>query len=306
MKVGRPSVSRIVERQIAGRAAPSRALVAVALVAALVAAGGALACSPVKLDGFLYDPLPAPPGGYQLSTAVIPGHEDLHIATPDGETLHAAFIPSSGRRADVTLLYFHGQLNNVGSSWPRLEYLYPLGYNLVVVDPRGYGLSTGTPTEAGIRIDELATRAALGARPDVDLDRMVYYGHSLGGALAVDLASVTPPRVLVTESTFTSIAELVSDGAYADLPRSFVARSVWDSLSKVARIAAPYMVLHGAADPYVQPRYAQELATAHALAGPTELIMVPGADHDDVPELLGLDVYRARLAAFIEQAIPLS
>ena len=65
-------------------------------------------------------------------------------------------IPSSGRRADITLIYFHGQNSNLGTTWPRLEYLYPLGYNLVMVDPRGYGESTGTPTEAGPQADEVA------------------------------------------------------------------------------------------------------------------------------------------------------
>lgn len=262
------------------------------------------ACGPARLDGFLYDPLPAPAGGYDLSTAVIPAHEDLRVPTPDGETLHVVFVPSPGRRPDVTLLYFHGQSNNIGTTWARLEHLYPLGYNLAIVDPRGYGESTGTPSEGGIQLDERAARAALDARADVDPTRVLYYGHSLGGALAIDLAAAVPPAALVTESTFASIAELVSDGVYADLPRSFVADSVWDSRGKIARVAAPYLILHGTADPYVQPRYAGELAAAHDAAGPTQVILVPGADHTHVPDVMGLDAYRAALVTFIDGAIP--
>jgi uncharacterized protein len=270
----------------------------------LVAACGlGLACGPARLDGFLYDPLPAPPGGYDLSRAVIPAWEDMHVATPDGETLHVVFVPSGGRRPDITLVYFHGQSNNIGTSWPRVEPLYPLGYNLAVVDPRGYGESTGTPSEHGIQIDERAVLAALVARADVDAARIVYYGHSLGGALAVDLASGTAPAVLVTESTFASIQELVTDGVYADFPRSFVSDSVWDSRAKVAHIPSPYLVMHGLADPYVQPKYSRELAAAHGGAGPTELILVPGADHDGVPSTMGFDTYRATLSTFIEGAV---
>ncbi|HVR63546.1 MAG TPA: dienelactone hydrolase family protein [Polyangia bacterium] len=265
------------------------------------------ACAPARLDGFLYDPLPAPAGGYTLSTAVIPAHEDLRIATPDGQTLHAVFVAASpaGRRPDVTLLYFHGQSNNIGTSWTRMEYLYPLGCNLAIVDPRGYGESTGTPSEAGIQLDEEAALQAIVARPDVAGGKIVIYGRSFGAALAIDLAARVTPAALVTESAFTSVAALVSDGAYVDLPRSFVADSVWDNLAKIPRVPAPYLALHGTADPYVQPRYSRQLTDAHAAAGfATQLVLVPGADHDDVPETMTLDTYRTTLSSFIDSAAP--
>ncbi|HXI58647.1 MAG TPA: prolyl oligopeptidase family serine peptidase, partial [Polyangia bacterium] len=95
------------------------------------------------------------------------------------------------------------------------------------------------------------------------------------------------------------------DGAYVDLPRSFVADSAWDNLGKISRVTAPYLALHGTDDPYVQPRYSIELVGAHDAAGfPSQLTLVPGADHGNVPETLGLDVYRASLATFIEAALP--
>jgi fermentation-respiration switch protein FrsA (DUF1100 family) len=274
---------------------------------ALALALWAASCQPLTLDGFLYDPLPAPPGGYQLSKAIIPAYEDLFVTTPDGERLHTVFVPAApaatapGRRP-ATIIYFHGQSNNIGSSWPRIELLYPLGYNVLAVDARGYGLSTGTPSEAGIEIDVQAARQALLARPDVDPARLVYYGRSFGGALAIHLASVAPPAVLVTESAFTSIAALVHDGAYVDLPRSFVAASVWDNLGKIAGIHAPYLALHGTADPYVQFRYAGELIAAHP--GPHELVPVQGADHGNVPEVMGIATYNATLRRFIDAGLP--
>jgi fermentation-respiration switch protein FrsA (DUF1100 family) len=284
----------------------------VVLLMGVVAAGASLAglfagCEPAKLDSFLYDPLPAPPGGYQLSHDVIPIWEEVHVATRDGETLQGYFIPSSGRRTDVTVIYFHGQSNNVGTTWPRLEYLYPLGYNLLAVDVRGYGLSTGTPDEPGIGVDVRAIWDALAARPGTVPGGIVIYGRSFGGALAVELAAANTPAVLITESAFASVAALVKDGAYVDFPRSFVARSAWDNLAKIGLVTAPYLALHGDADPYVLTRYAVELTAAHQAAQPgvaTTLVLVAGADHGNVPQRMGLDIYRETIRAFVETAIP--
>jgi fermentation-respiration switch protein FrsA (DUF1100 family) len=275
-----------------------RTAIAVVGLVALLGCG----CARASLDGFFYDPLAAPPGGYQLSTAIIPAYEVLTVTTPDGQTLDGAFVPSSGRRADVTLIYFHGQSNNLGTSWQRLEFLYPLGYNLALVDPRGYGRSTGTPTEAGIQIDERAIRAAVLAHAGVDGTRLVYYGRSLGSGLAIDLASADAPAVLITESAFASIAAFVDDATYVDFPSSFVSKSSWDNLDKIRGIASPYLLFHGTADLYVDPRYSAELAAAHP--GTTLLIPVPRADHGNVPQTMGLDAYRAAIRDFVETAIP--
>jgi fermentation-respiration switch protein FrsA (DUF1100 family) len=274
------------------------------LVGVALAAGSG--CERATLDGFFYDPLKAPASGYQLSTAVIPAYEMLTVETPDGETLDGALIPSSGRRPDITLLYFHGQSNNLGTTWPRLELLYPLGYNIAMVDPRGYGRSTGTPSEAGLQIDERAIRAALVARPDVDPQHLALYGRSLGSGLAIDLASANAPAVLITESAFASIQDFVSDATYVDLPASYVSDSAWDNIGKIAAIPSPYLLFHGTADLYVDPKYSQQLAAAHEAenAGATLLIMVPGADHTNVPDVMGPDAYRAAIQQFVEAAIP--
>jgi len=271
----------------------------------------ALGCSPPKLDDFLYDPLKAPAGGYQLSTAVIPAATAVLIPTPDRQTLQGYFVPAGGTHPDITLIYFHGQSNDVGTSWPRLEYLYPLGCNLLAVDVRGYGLSTGSPDEPGIDIDVKAIwDAAIGVVPvdgipPVAANHVVIYGRSLGAAFAVQLASsqsssgaATPPGALVTESAFTSVAALVHDGAYVDLPPGFVARSSWDNLTKIRTVEANYLALHGSADSYVLPRYSQELADAHLVAVPgraTDVVFVPGAGHDDLPEQYSLANYQAAL-----------
>jgi len=281
---------------------------ALGLLAAL-----ACSCSPPKLDDFLYDPVKAPAGGYQLSTAVIPAATPVVIPS-DGQTLQGYFIPAGGANSDITLIYFHGQGNDVGTSWPRLEYLYPLGCNILAVDVRGYGLSTGSPDEPGIDLDVKAIwGAAIGTSPvdgltPVAASHVIVYGRSLGAAFAVQLAysqsgsgSLMPPGALVTESAFTSVAALVHDGAYVDLPPSFVARAAWDNLTKIRSVDSDYLALHGAADAYVRPSYSQELHDAHAAvpSHASALFVVPGAGHDDLPERSPLARYQAQLTCVV-------
>ena len=262
----------------------------------------AAACQPLTLDPFLYDPLPAPAAGYQLSTAVIPAHEDLFVETPDGERLHLAFVPrapaaQSAAPAGAALVYFHGQSNNIGTAWPRAELLYPLGYPIYMVDPRGYGRSTGKPSEAGIVTDLQAVAKFLTEQRGMVPGQLIIYGYSLGGAFAIHLATLAPPGKLIIESTFTSVAALVADGAYAPLPVSFVADSRWDSLAKIKTITSPLLLFHGTDDQYVQFRYGEELVAAHP--GSHRFVPVPGANHTGVPDTLGHESYRAQITAFL-------
>ena len=280
----------------------TRVLLGICAAAALALPAG---CEPLTLDPFLYDPLPAPAEGYQLSRAVIPAYQDFFVDTRDGERLHLVRIPprpgGSGLRP-LTLVYFHGQSNNIGSSWPRLEWLYPLGVEIYAVDPRGYGRSTGSPSESGIAIDLADVHRFLISVRGVPPGRLVYYGRSLGGALAIHLAYEASPAGLITESTFTSVPALVRDGAYADLPARLVVDSVWDNLSKIRSVTSAYLILHGTSDPYVRYPYAEQLASAHG--GTHELVPVDGADHGDLPQKLSLAGYRDVLLRFLSGLTP--
>jgi pimeloyl-ACP methyl ester carboxylesterase len=256
---------------------------------ALLAVAG---CHGARLDGFLYAPVTT--DDYMLPANAT----ELTIASTDGVTLHAAYVPGT---EPFTLLYCHGQGGDITDSWPRIELLEPLGYNLLIWDYRGFGRSTGTPSERGIHDDEEALWNAVVAMAGVDAARLVYYGRSFGGAPCIDLASRHAPAALVEESTFTSVDALVQDGAYVDLPRSYVADDSWNSLAKMPLLGAvPLLALHGAADDYVQPKYSQQLAAAHP--GLTKLVLVPGADHSNVPDKMGFDDYRATVDAFVRAA----
>lgn len=253
---------------------------------ALVVAG----CHGARLDGFLYAPVKT--DDYKLPAT--PAHEELTTASSDGVTLYWEFVPGLEGH---TLIYCHGQGGDIADAWPRLQLLVPLGYNLVLWDYRGFGRSTGTPSESGIHDDEEALWNAVVTHAGVDDKKLIYYGRSFGGAPCIDLATRHPPSALIEESTFSSVDALVHDGAYADLPRSYVADDSWNSLAKMPSLGAvPLLALHGAADDYVQPKYSVELTSAHP--GRTELVLVPGADHSNVPDKMG-DSYLPTISAFV-------
>ena len=258
------------------------------LVLVAVALAG---CHGARLDGFLYAPVTT--DDYALHTSL--SYNEVTFASTDAVTLHAMFVPGS---QPFTLVYCHGQGGDITDSWPRIELLAPLGYTILIWDYRGFGRSTGTPSERGIHDDEEALWSSMLVGSD---NRLVYYGRSFGGAPCIDLATRHPPAALIEESTFTSVDALVADGAYVDLPRSYVSDDSWNSLQKIATLGqVPFLALHGTADDYVQPKYSQQLAAAHP--GTTELVLVPGADHSNVPDTLGDDNYRALIDAFVRAA----
>jgi pimeloyl-ACP methyl ester carboxylesterase len=259
------------------------------LLAGFLALAG---CHGARLDGFLYAPVTT--NDYALQTSL--AYREITIPSTDGVTLHAMVVDGSG---PCTLVYCHGQGSDITDSWPRIELLAPLGYTLLIWDYRGFGRSTGTPSERGIHDDEETLWTTFSSQ--LGGNRLVYYGRSFGGGPCIDLATRHPPAALVDESNFTSVDALVQDGAYVDLPRSFVADDSWNNLAKIATLGAvPFLVLHGTADDYVQPKYGQQLAAAHP--GTTQLVLVPGADHDNVPDKMGFDQYRATVDAFVRAA----
>ncbi len=260
-----------------------------ALVLVALAVAG---CHGARLDGFLYAPVKT--DDYALQTYL--AYREITIPSTDGVVLHAMVVQGP---EPFTLVYCHGPGGDITASWPRVELLAPLGYTIVIWDYRGFGRSTGTPSESGIHDDEEALWSTVSSM--LNGDKLVYYGRSFGGGPCIDMATRHAPDALVEESTFTSVDALVADGAYVDLPRSFVADDSWNNLAKVATLGkVPLLALHGAADDYVQPKYSQQLAAAHP--GVTQLVLVPGADHSNVPDKMGYDQYRATVDAFVRAA----
>lgn len=185
-------------------------------------------------------------------------YEDVYLKTEDGVRINGWFV--RGGRAGTTLLYFHGNAGNISHRLEKLELFHNMGLNVFILDYRGYGRSSGHPSEKGLYLDALAAYAYLLERPDVDPDRIVAYGVSLGGAVAVELATKRPVAGLIIESTFTS----VKDMAKLTSPRvpQFLIGTRMNSLAKISQIKTPKLILHSEEDRVVPYTMAQELFRA--------------------------------------------
>ena len=208
--------------------------------------------------------------------------EDVAIETGDGERLHGWWVPAAAP-AHGHVLFLHGNAGNIGDRVPHVELLAAAGLDVLAFDYRGYGGSSGRPSERGTRRDAAAARAALLRRPGVDPERVLYVGESLGGAVALALAIDAPPAGLVLQSTFTSIRDMARLH-YPLVPRAVVP-DAYPSLRLVAAVRTRLLVLHGDRDELVPLMYGEALFDAATC--PKEMIVFPGVAHNDVITLAG-------------------
>jgi len=172
-----------------------------------------------------------------------------------------------------------------------------LGLAVLLFDYRGYGGNPGSPTETGLAADARAALAYLAGRPEVDPERVVYLGESLGAAVALRLATERPPAALVLRSPFASLAE-VGRRHYPVLPVSLLLRDRYDSAALAGRLAAPLLVVAGGRDRIVPASHSRRLFAA--APEPKRLVVLEGADHNDHELLAGprlVDALRSFLAS---------
>jgi uncharacterized protein len=188
------------------------------------------------------------------------------------------------------LLYLHGNAENLGPNAPRIARFRDLGFSVLAIDYRGYGKSDGgLPSEANVYADAQAAWNLL--KTLAPERRRFIYGHSLGGAVAIELArGNSDASGLVVESTFTSIKDAAAGTPWHWLASDWLLTQRFDSLEKIGTLKLPVLLIHGMADPLIPYRMSEALyAAAHE---PKRLLLVPGADHADVPAVGG-ERYRA-------------
>ncbi|MFP6681886.1 MAG: alpha/beta hydrolase [Gammaproteobacteria bacterium] len=181
---------------------------------------------------------------------------DVAIPTTDGEVLHAWFVPHP--TASASVLFLHGNGGNISDRLLTLARLHEMQLNVLMLDYRGYGRSTGKPSAQGTFLDAQAGWNYLINEQDEQRDNIVVYGRSLGGAVAVELASRMRPRALIIESTFTSIADMASD-IYPYLPTRMLLRHKYPSIKTIVRISVPLLVAHSTDDELIPLRHGQRL-----------------------------------------------
>lgn len=174
--------------------------------------------------------------------------EELSIPTADGEHLHAWFIPAPEARATAVL--FHGNAGNLSHRLPWLPMFRQLKLSTLLFDYRGYGTSTGKPSENGTYADADAIWRYLTDSRQIRADRIVLIGESLGGAIAAHQAARTEPAALVLHSAFTSIPDLAAD-LYPFLPARLLAGFDYDTRTALASIHCPVLIIHSRDDDIV-------------------------------------------------------
>lgn len=154
--------------------------------------------------------------------------------------------------------------------------------SVLLFDYRGYGGNPGSPSEKGLAIDARAAQQWLATQTDVDPDRIVYFGESLGAAVAIGLALERPPAALVLRSPFTSLAE-IAKVHYPWLPVGRLLIDRYPSIDRIGSLSVPVMVIAGDRDDIVPESLSRKLY--EAAREPKRFLLVPGAGHND-PELV--------------------
>jgi fermentation-respiration switch protein FrsA (DUF1100 family) len=228
----------------------------------------------VKQRDLLY-PLNA--GIADAAAAKIPGLQQIKIKTADNETLIAWLIPPHTKKP--VLLYFSGNAGNLGH--PERVYAFKKltndGTGLLAVSYRGYGGSSGQPTEEGLRLDALSLYGEGVKR--YGAQRLFAYGHSLGSGVAARLAYEKQVQGLILEAPFTSAAA-IAQTRYWYVPVKYLMRDQFRTDEIIGRISVPVLILHGDADAVVPYQHAQKL---HELARmPKRLVILKNGTHDNL------------------------
>jgi fermentation-respiration switch protein FrsA (DUF1100 family) len=201
--------------------------------------------------------------------------EEAVLDTVDGERVIAWHVPPRG--AETVFLYFHG---NGGSLWWRNERFRALiadGSGLVALSYRGYGGSSGRPTEMGLIEDAAAAYSFAVAR--YPADRIALWGESLGSALAIALAAEKPVRCVVLEAPFTSAAD-VGAWHYWFVPVRMIMKDQFRSDLRVDKVTAPVLVVHGENDAVVPVALGERLFGL--IRAPKRFVRIAGAGHNDL------------------------
>jgi fermentation-respiration switch protein FrsA (DUF1100 family) len=221
-------------------------------------------------------------------------YQDIRFRSEDGHALHGWFFP--GRR-DQTLLFLHGNAGNIGDRLDKIQFLRRVGWNIFIFDYRGYGGSEGRPTIEGVLKDTAAALRYLNETRRISNEQIVLFGESLGGALAVDLASREPFIAVILESTFTSLRD-ISQRNYPFIPRRLVPDRL-RSVDSIRHLKSPVLVIHGTDDDLIPFEMGKKLF--EAAPHPKRFLAVKKANHNDVFLAGRLDYLKA-IEEFLSEA----
>ncbi len=278
------------------------------LLSALAIGGGAAGCA--SLDEWQRQAIFDPRNGNQRwFSEPLPGTEEFDVKLANGHQLHFWYVPQEDAKRAPTVLYLHGARWNLNGSVFRMSRWFDLGFNVLAVDYRGFGKSTELlPSEETAYEDARAALEEL-KRREPDPARRFIYGHSLGGALAIDLAAGPLKEAgnevggIIIESTFTSIPAVVRGMKYGWVPGiGMVVTQPFDSATKIGKVDTPLLIIHGTADGIVPHAMADELYAA-AASKVKRVIKIEGGTHSGASRVGGA-TYRDAVLDFVRRSSP--
>ena len=239
---------------------------------------------------------PRYPKGFENPEAYGLHPEEVWLTASDGIKLNAYFLAAGSPKV---LLWFHGNAENIGMGLDHLRALSGLGVNVMEIDYRGYGKSAGSPNEAGVYRDADAAYRYLVETRKFAPKEIFIYGHSLGGAVAIDLASRRECGGLIVESSFTTVPDMARYVYKLPVAR-YLPSSRFDSIGKIARVQSPVLIIHGTEDRVVPFEMGRKLY--EAAREPKSFMPIEGAGHDD-PHTVGGDKYMNRLNKMLHGSV---
>lgn len=214
-----------------------------------------------------------------INAASIGGFEEINVATKDGLSLYGWYLPPSNP-VNPTIVFFHGNASNILWHSERAKPYVDLGYGVLMAEYRGYGGNEGDPSEQGLYDDARAYIDWLQAQDN--FSGIILYGESLGTGIAVQMASEYTAQAVILEAPYTSFVD-VAKRQYWFVPVGFLMRDRFDSLSKIADINAPLVIVTGSNDKVIPMQYSQRLFDA--AMEPKTLVVMDGAGHNDFGSL---------------------
>ena len=224
--------------------------------------------------------------------------EELTLATSDGEHLHAWFLPARGQPRGALLLS-HGNAGTIESRLPVARFFVEANVSVLLYDYRGYGRSSGSPSEEGTYADARAAWQELTVKRGFAPERILLYGESLGGGVTVQLASEQKCAGVILHDTFSSLDDAAAFH-YPWLPVRWLLRTHYDNVAKIARIGAPLLLIHSPDDEVIPFALGQKLF--EAAAEPKEMLVTAGS-HNDIGWRAS-EEWRTRVREFVERALP--
>jgi fermentation-respiration switch protein FrsA (DUF1100 family) len=202
-------------------------------------------------------------------------HQDVSLKTEDGAVIRGWFVPVVGQRSGA-LYFLHGNGGNLSHRVNKIRFFHDMGFDVFVIDYRGYGRSTGRPTEAGLYRDASTGYDYLEKKRDLSLP-LVVFGESLGSAVAIDLASKKKCDALIVEGAFTSMMDMAR--RLVPLVPSWALAYKFDSIDKIQKLDVPTLFIHSRNDEIVPFEFGKRLFEA-SVASKKEFVELTGGHNE--------------------------